>query len=134
MTWTREQKLQALLRLPWTFTVERNEPGRYWVARVVEVPSAIATADNERQLSREAWASLQASLEVYLDNDDDVPLPPGIQRVPWEAGPRLTPRVSTVVRKLQPGEAWQSTDTTAGTSSRIVPKAFEFVPPAAAGK
>src|SRR5437588_156096 len=81
--WTREQKLAALMRLPWTVRAEHNATDGYSVARVAELPSVIATGSNDRELARDLWESLQASLSVYLDYDDPLPLPSGAQ-LPWE--------------------------------------------------
>jgi hypothetical protein len=105
MAWTLEQKLTALLRLPWTIRVERNTDEGYFVSRVLEIPSAIATADSARELDRETWASLRTSLEVYLENNDAIPLPPGTKQLPWEVKP---PATQYFLSALRPGEVWDA--------------------------
>jgi predicted RNase H-like HicB family nuclease len=100
--WTRERKLTALVRLPWTVTTERNADEGYLVARVAELPSVIATGDTEKELARDLWESLEASLAVYVDYGDEIPLPVG-QVLPWElpsAGP------ARIVFGHVRGDAW----------------------------
>lgn len=84
VTWTDENKIQALLRLPWRFRVERNEDEGYFVARVDEIPSAIATGKTAAELEPALWESLSESLEVLLEFGDPIPLPPTVARYPWE--------------------------------------------------
>jgi hypothetical protein len=116
MSWTLEQKLSALLRLPWTIQVERSAAEGYLVSRVLEIPSAIATADSEDELEDETWASLRASLEVYLENDDPIPLPPGITALPWDikvAAPQY------VHSTLRPGEVWDANASRSAAESSV---------------
>ena len=106
MNWTREQKLAALLRLPWTIRVERDEDEGYLIARVAEIPSALATADTDADLERELWESLQVSLEVYLDHGDNVPLPPSAKALPWERPPQAQ-RPAAPKPTYYRGEVWE---------------------------
>lgn len=93
--WTNEDKLAALLRLPWTIGVQRDPDGTL-VARVAEIPDAIATGENEHELQKDLWDTLAESLRVRLEYGDDVPLPGG-QRAPWELGaPKRAPDVRYV--------------------------------------
>jgi predicted RNase H-like HicB family nuclease len=84
MTWTIEQKLTYLLRLPWDITVEEERDGEevYHVGRVQEIPSALATGATLQELERELWDSLEASLECYLLNNDPIPMPDN-RVLPW---------------------------------------------------
>lgn len=107
MEWTREQKLAALLLLPWTIRVERDPDEGYMVARVPEVPSAIATANDEAGLERELWESLQLSLEVALDHGDPISLPAQVPVLPWEAK-RTGPRVRVLQADLRKGAIWDT--------------------------
>jgi predicted RNase H-like HicB family nuclease len=100
--WTRARKLAALMRLPWTVTTERNADEDYLVARVAELPSVIATGATERELARDLWESLEASLVVYLDYDDTIPLP-AEQVLPWERHDEARPRI--VYGQVR-GDAW----------------------------
>lgn len=78
MDWTPERRLQELLAAPWTVTpAEPSAHGDYVVARVVELPGTMATASNERELARELYDSIFATLECLLDAGDPIPLPAG---------------------------------------------------------
>lgn len=103
MTWTKEQKLRALLGLRWTIDVQKEDDGSI-VARAQEIPSAIAVASSD-EIDEEFWASLSASLEVYLDQGDAIPLPPGT-KLPWEV-PVAPPRPDVVSVTYTPGEVWE---------------------------
>lgn len=119
MTWTREQKLDSLMRLPWTIRVERDAEEGYLIARVAEIPSALAAADSESSLEYELWESLRVSLEVYLDHADVITLPPSVHSLPWERPPQVR-RVTAVKATYHRGNAWEkfdafAADVTAGT-------------------
>ena len=86
MPWTDAQRLEALMELPWTIHVETDDTDGSYVAHVAEVPDAIATGATLRDLARDLYESLAASLEVRLHNDDAIPLPAG-HTVPWTTGP-----------------------------------------------
>ena len=94
MMWTREAKLDALVRLPWTVDVDRNAEEGYLILRVRELPGTIATGDEE-VVEREFWESLRATLACYLEFDDPIPLPLGVALLPWNV-PAPTRR--TIVR------------------------------------
>ncbi len=97
-TWTREQKLEALMKLPWTVTTEREQDT--WIGRVAEMSDAIATAGTERELAIDLWESLHASLSVRIDNDDPISLPPKTE-LPWAnsaAPPQKPPRIHVAPR------------------------------------
>lgn len=85
MPWTFDQKLDALMRLRWSIAVERDEDEGYLIARVAELPDTIATGDNDRELAREMWDSLRASLGARLEHGDPIPLPKGAIVLPWQA-------------------------------------------------
>jgi hypothetical protein len=108
MEWTREQQLDALMRLPWTITTEPGEDGEYLVGRVVEMPDAIGTGESERALARDLYASIRASLECRLEAGADLVLPPG-HEIPWAHGasPRSPARVVVVRGHVA---EWQSSD------------------------
>ena len=90
MSWTTEQKLKALMRLPWSVTVERDEDEGYFVARVSEIPDVLATGGTEKELAADLWDALATSLGVRIDHEDPIPLPTGVE-LPWEGNAR--PRV-----------------------------------------
>lgn len=101
--WNRESKLDALMRLPWTVNVEREEDGSLF-ARVAEIPDAIADGDDDRSLARELWDSLRASLAFRLDHGDPIPLPAG-RLLPWE-DPKW--RANYPTRRISAkGQAWE---------------------------
>ena len=105
MTWTREQQLRALVRLPWTVRSERNATEGYLVARVVELPSVIATGANETDLEKDFWDALEATLETFLEHGDPIPLPRG-QKLPWEQDRPKLPEVRRLASTM--GDAWAS--------------------------
>ncbi len=106
MPWTAEQKIDALMRLPWSVSTQKSAYGSYLTARIAEVSDAIATAADERSLARELFASLRASLSCRIDYGDEIPLPEGFQ-LPWKEAeePRGVP--SLYVLPLHEGQAWQ---------------------------
>lgn len=127
MAWTDEQKIAALLRLPWTIRVERDPQAGYFVARVMEVPSAIATGETEKELEIDLWESLRASLEVYLTHGDAIPLPAIVHQLPWDARPEQRP---TVVRaKAQRGSAWERVEEATASTTKGT-KVPAYSPPA----
>ena len=81
--WTAQEKLAALMRLPWTLRIT-EEPDGSRVARVEEIPDAIATGRTSKELAVDLWESLAGSLEIRLEHDDPIPLPKG-STLPWEA-------------------------------------------------
>lgn len=88
--WTSQQRLMALMRLPWSVRVEPDDTDGSWVAQVAEIPDAIATGNSMKELAKDLWESLAASLEIRLEHDDTIPLPKG-SSPPWDAetAPRL---------------------------------------------
>jgi hypothetical protein len=111
MTWTRTQQLRALMRVPWTVLPERNDEDGYLVARVTEVPDAIATGADAPALGRDLWAALWSSLAAPLEYGDAIPLPPGVRALPWEDNSDA-PR--KVVEPVGLGPAWDSSGGSAG--------------------
>lgn len=63
-TWTNEQKLAALMALTWSVSVETDPADGSFIARVAEVPDAIATGATERELARDLFESLECSLDA----------------------------------------------------------------------
>lgn len=103
--WSRDQKLAALMALPWTVSVEHDSDGSL-IARVAEMPDSIATGETEKALARDLWESIEASLSVRLDNDDPFVVPPGIT-LPWELGKAPpAPPADVIVCELK-GPAWE---------------------------
>ena len=111
MSWSNEQKLAHLLSLPWTVVPDTSPEGDR-LLRVQELPAAVGTGVSDEQLSRDFWESLRATLETYLHFEDGIPLPPGVDRLPWEAEEgatqsqafvvRETPRFAVRIERLQP--------------------------------
>lgn len=83
-TLTIQEQLTALMRLPWTVKVDTDDADGSLVAQVGEIPDAIGTGKDVKQLARDLWESLRASLEIRLEHEDDVPLPEGCS-LPWAA-------------------------------------------------
>jgi predicted RNase H-like HicB family nuclease len=84
--WTTEEQLRALMRLPWSILVEKDQHDGSFAAQVREIPDAIATGDTMRELGRDLWESLWASLDIRLKHNDVIPLPEG-SRLPWDGEP-----------------------------------------------
>jgi hypothetical protein len=97
MSWTTEQKVESLMRLPWTVTSEAADDPNEFVVRVKELPGTIVIGTKE-EIDEEFWGALRASIEARLEFGDkfDV-LPPGVPCVPWE---RKTPKRATVNSSL----------------------------------
>ena len=77
MEWTSEEKLEQLLRLPWTIGAETTEEGDQ-LLRVLEIPSAVGTGSTPGELESDLWDSLRESLRAYLHFGDTIPLPVGV--------------------------------------------------------
>lgn len=116
MTMTRDQQLQQLMRLPWTVTTECNEEEGYLVARVAELPDAIATGQDAVVLAKELWHSLWSSLSARLEFGDEIPLPAG-RRLPWEGPQAIRASVQVLVSKTS--EAWEAVGVATGAVVRV---------------
>lgn len=99
----RARSLVSLIRLPWTVTVEESHG--CMIARVRELPDAIATGDTERELALDLWQAVEASLAIRLDNGDDIPLPEG-SRLPWAVPSAQITRAAIVINDPSAVEAW----------------------------
>jgi len=101
MPWTTEQRIEALLRLPWTIQVDASPEGDQ-LLRVAELPSVVGSGADEQQREADLWVSLRASMEAYLHFGDPIPLPPG-SALPWERErrPDFLPIVAAVIRRRQ---------------------------------
>ena len=95
LMWTAERRVEALLRLPWTISVDQNLVDGSWVVRVAEIPSALAVVKSLAEIEDALWASLGESLRVIVEFGDPIRLPPGVERLPWEA-PEVGDRKSVV--------------------------------------
>lgn len=110
MPWSQEQKVAHLLTLPWTVLPETSPEGDR-LLRVRELPAAVGTGVTDEQLSRDFWDSLKATIESYLHFEDRIPLPPGVNRLPWDAEEPATqpqtfvvletPRFSVSIERMQ---------------------------------
>lgn len=105
--WTSEEKLQALMRLPWSVKLERDPRDGSLIAQVDELPDAIATGDNEQDLARDLWEAIEASLACRLEYGDPLPLPQG-NVIPWEGSAQpSSERPNVRQAKIQlTGEVW----------------------------
>jgi predicted RNase H-like HicB family nuclease len=65
--------IEQALAWPWRVdvTVEDGE----LVARVAEMPDAVATGTTHEELERDLWASIRASLRAHLEFGDPIPQP-----------------------------------------------------------
>jgi predicted RNase H-like HicB family nuclease len=101
--WDVQQRLDYLLRLPWTIYPEHTPEGDLLV-RVRELPSVIGTGDNEDAIVRDFWEALEATLKSYLHFEDEIPLPPSVKALPWKQAVSLTepPRRTFLIVDNQP--------------------------------
>jgi len=99
-SWTEERKLAALMRLPWDVRIARERDGSL-VAEVAEIRDAIATGGTAKELAKDLWESLYASLAARLRNEDPIPIPAG-RELPWVETPEPAPmpQVKRVVMRL----------------------------------
>lgn len=99
MTWTTDQKLESLLRLPWTISSETTPEGDR-LLRVAEIPSAVGSGTDDLEVESDLWESLRAFLAAYLHFDDEIPLPEGCD-LPWSIADRRNeaPKVALIVRQ-----------------------------------
>lgn len=118
MTWTTEQKLDALLRVRWTLIPETTPEGDRLV-RVAELPSVVGSGMTESELAADLWASLHAALEAYLHFGDPIPLPEGVS-LPWERRATHAPGVLSIgyVRRA-PDEAARQVERAGETAGEI---------------
>lgn len=117
---TTESKVQSLLLLPWTIDVQRDDDGSF-IAKVAELPSVVATGATEKDLERDLWASLRATIECYLHFGDPIPLPRGMTQLPWESR-RGEPRLMLLV-KSERGDVWEQTpEATSTLTSDATPR------------
>lgn len=70
-----KDEMASLLALPWTVHVTHDADNGF-VARVAEMPDAIATGDTPEELEADFWESLRASLEARTALGDPIPRPP----------------------------------------------------------
>jgi predicted RNase H-like HicB family nuclease len=99
MAWSREAKLNHLMRLHWTIKREQDSDEGYVILRVAELPSVIATGDpsDKVALENDFWEALQATLESALQFGDPIPVPEGV-RLPWEHPVTPTPLRNVAVQ------------------------------------
>lgn len=98
MNWTTEQKIDSLLRLPWSIRSEVTAEGDR-LLRVVEIPSAVGSGQSDDEAVADLWESLRASLAAYLHFEDKIPLPEG-SPLPWAPGQSHDgPVVAIIVRQ-----------------------------------
>jgi len=97
--WTDEQKLLALLELPWSIAVSQDPADGSLIAEVGEIPDAIATGNTEKDLAIDLWESLKASLAIRLEHGDAIQLPPSASELPWlsDKPPRAREEVTPVL-------------------------------------
>jgi len=103
MIWSESDKLAYLVRLPWTIVPQEGDDPGDLVVTCAEIPAAIGTGSNERELERSFWEALRVALRSHLREGDPIPLPRRVrQTLPWErdAG-TVTPVAGRVV--MTPG-------------------------------
>jgi hypothetical protein len=112
--WTTEQKMAALMRMPWTVLVETDPTDASLIARVAELPDAIATGTDETDLARDLWEAIEASLRCRLDFGDEIQLPAGINP-PWEQSHPQLAKMFSLAAEIDLNEAaWQPISTSSG--------------------
>lgn len=84
MAWTDEQKIDHLLRLPWTIVRDVTPEGDR-LLRVRELSSVVGCGQTDVELDADFWDSLATTLRAYLHFHDTIPLPAPIKSLPWES-------------------------------------------------
>ncbi len=86
MSWSDSEKLDHLMRLPWTVVPqEGDEPGDL-VLTCAELPSVIGTGTSEWDVTESFWSSLRLTLRAFVNDGECPPLPKhSIRGVPWES-------------------------------------------------
>ena len=85
-TWTTNDKVAFLLKLPWTILAEEgDEPGDI-VLSIGEIPAAIGTGRTASEVEADLYESLAAVIRVYVSDGDRPPLPKRVlSPLPWES-------------------------------------------------
>jgi predicted RNase H-like HicB family nuclease len=111
--WSNDQKLEALMALPWTLKFDTDSLDGSLTAEVAELPEAIATGKDTKELAVSLYDALNASLASRLEHDDPIDLPPGCV-LPWHRpAPTVRTRVDAyVVGDIAKLDAWTATTKT----------------------
>ncbi|HEX9563894.1 MAG TPA: hypothetical protein VF981_07980 [Gemmatimonadaceae bacterium] len=92
MSWTTEDKVEWMLRLPWRVKITHEDDGTLF-AQAEDLDGAVADGANPEELEQSFWDSLRETLRAYLAAGDPIPLP-GSPTPPWDApSPQRTPLV-----------------------------------------
>jgi hypothetical protein len=116
MTWTIDEKVERLLRLPWTVTSEPADDLGEFVVRIAELPGMIVVG-TPAEINVEFWDALRATLRCYVEVDDRVPLPREVELYPWERRQSIRPEDLGIIRLTGRGR-WE---VTARTSVSALP-------------
>jgi predicted RNase H-like HicB family nuclease len=108
--WSHEQKLAALMQVPWTLHFDRDVTDGSLTVEVAELPEAIAIGKDEKELATGLYDALQASLASRLQHGDPLPVPAGIS-LPWLQGHAPPVRHLSFVAMNDRPEAWTTTAT-----------------------
>jgi hypothetical protein len=101
-TWTKDQKLEYLLRLPWTIIPDSTPEGDH-LLRVVELPAAVGCGDDEESLVADFWESFRSTIEAYLEMGGNPPLPASVKGLPWMKGQQRAPAIAHGVLREEKG-------------------------------
>ena len=94
MSWSEEEQLQYLLRLPWAILYETTSEGERLV-RAIELPWAVGRGETPEARDADLCRSLRATLTVYLRLGDPIPLPATVRSLPWQKGPPAVAATTT---------------------------------------
>ena len=73
---SKDPKVVALLRLPWTIVQERGSAGEI-LFRVVEIPAAVGEGATPQAAEADLWEALAEALAALIHFGDPVPMPAG---------------------------------------------------------
>ena len=117
MPWTTEEKLRALLGLPWTIqAADADEPGER-VLRVEELPGFLVVG-TPQELDAEFWSALREFLGSFLEYGDPIPLPAGVAALPWE---RAEEKERRLIVRMGQGRAWDIEEASAESAGNADP-------------
>jgi hypothetical protein len=122
--WDETDKLDYLMRLPWTILPQEGDEADEIVLTCAELPSVIGAGATQREVTEEFWTSLRMTLRSFITEGDPTPLPRRFAgRLPWESdeAERLAARIRAVMttsgETLATSEAPRLTSGIEGTQS-----------------
>lgn len=122
MSWTPKQKVEFLIRQPWT-VVREDTPEGDTLLRVAELPGAVGCGNTREALESDFWESFVATLEAYVAVDAVPPFPKrsAVRHAPWvEIRTTTEPEPSSGVLREHNGRVQYEVTATTGFRGQVV--------------